>query len=106
LDYMTVVYLYFPEESEIVDHEIYSVARHPTYLGGVLLAIASLVFRFTVYSIVLSIMTYLVFRLQVRREEKELVDRFGDSYRNYMKRVPALYVRLRDIPTYLRFLKH
>ncbi|MFW9958220.1 MAG: methyltransferase family protein [Candidatus Odinarchaeota archaeon] len=105
LDYMTVVYLYFPEESEVVDHEIYSILRHPAYFGGVLLAIASLVSRFTIYSIILSIMTYLVFRLQARREEKELVGRFGDSYRDYMKRVPALYVRLRDIPTYLRFLK-
>ena len=106
LDYMTVVYLYFPEESEVVDHEIYSVVRHPAYFGGVLLTIAALVFRFSTYSIVLCIMTYLVFRLQARREEKELLDRFGDSYREYMKRVPALYVRLRDIPTYLRFLKH
>ncbi len=106
LDYMTVVYLYFPEESEVVDHEIYSVVRHPAYFGGVLLAVASLVFRFTIYSIILCIMTYLVFRLQARREEKELVDRFGDSYRAYMKRVPALYVRLRDVPTYLRFLKN
>ncbi len=105
LDYMTVVYLYFPEESEVVDHEIYSVVRHPAYFGGVLLAVASLVFRFTIYSIILCILTYLVFRLQARREEKELVNRFGDSYRAYMKRVPALYVRLRDIPTYLRFLK-
>ncbi|MDH4215054.1 MAG: hypothetical protein OEV85_14150 [Candidatus Thorarchaeota archaeon] len=106
LDYMTVVYLYFPEESEVVDHEIYSILRHPAYFGGVLLTIASLVSRFTIYSIIISIMTYLVFRLQARREEKELVDRFGDSYKDYMKRVPALYVRLRDIPTYLRFLKH
>jgi protein-S-isoprenylcysteine O-methyltransferase Ste14 len=105
LDYMTVVYLYYPEESEVVDHEIYSVVRHPAYLGGALLAVAALVFRFSVYSILIGIMTYLVFRLQAWREEKELVDRFGDSYREYMKQVPALYIRLRDIPTYLRFLR-
>jgi protein-S-isoprenylcysteine O-methyltransferase Ste14 len=105
LDYMTVVYLYYPEESEVVDHEIYSVVRHPAYLGGALLAVAALVFRFSVYSILIGIMTYLVFRLQAWREEKELVDRFGESYRTYMKRIPALYVRFRDIPTYLRFLR-
>jgi len=105
LDYMGVVYLYFPEESKVVNHEIYSVVRHPTYLGGILLALASLMFRFTIYSIILSIITALVFRLQVRREDKELVERFGDSYGNYKREVPALYVRLRDIPTYLRFLK-
>ena len=105
LDYMTVVYLYFPEESEVVNHEIYSVVRHPTYLGGILLALASLVFRFTIYSIILCIITALVFELQVRREDKELIERFGDSYRAYKKKVPALYVRLGDIRTYFRFLK-
>jgi len=106
LDYMTVVYLYFPEESEVVDHEIYSVLRHPAYFGGTLLTLAALLFRFSVYSIILSIIAYLVFRLQARREEKELVNRFGDPYREYMKRVPALHVRFRDIPTYVRFLKN
>lgn len=105
LDYMTVVYLYYPEESEIVDHEIYSVVRHPAYLGGTLLAIAAIVFRFSVYSILIGIITYLIFRLQVRREENELVNRFGDSYRTYMKQVPALHVRFRNITTYLRFLR-
>lgn len=106
LDYMGVVYLYFPEESKVVDHEIYSVLRHPAYFGGTLLTFAALVFRFSVYSIALSIIAYLVFRLQARREEKELVDRFGDSYREYMKRVPALHVRLRDVSKYARFLKN
>jgi protein-S-isoprenylcysteine O-methyltransferase Ste14 len=106
LDYMTVVYLYFPEESEVVDHEIYSVVRHPAYFGGVLLTIASLAFRFSIYSIILFMVTYLVFRLQARREEKELVDRFGESYREYMSRVPALHLRFRDFPEYIRFLRN
>jgi protein-S-isoprenylcysteine O-methyltransferase Ste14 len=105
LDYMTVVYLYFPEESKIVDHDIYSVMRHPTYFGGTLLAIASIAFRFTVYSVLIGLIVYLIFRLQVHREDKELVDRFGDSYKTYMKDVPALHIRLRDMSAYLRFLR-
>jgi protein-S-isoprenylcysteine O-methyltransferase Ste14 len=106
LDYMTVVYLYFPEESKVVDHEIYSVLRHPAYFGGVLLSLAALTFRFSIYSIILSLIACAVFWLQAKREERELVDRFGDSYREYMKRVPALHVRPRDIATYARFLKN
>lgn len=105
LDYMTVVYLYFPEESEVVDHEIYSVVRHPAYFGGVLLALAALMFRFSVYSILISMLGCLIFRLQARREEKELLNRFGNSYGDYMKRVPAFHVRIRDLPIYLRFLR-
>jgi len=105
LDYMTVVYLYFPEESEIQDHEIYSVIRHPAYLAGVLLGAAGLFFRFSVYSILLFILVFLVFRLQIWKEEKELIERFGEGYIEYRKKVPALFVLPSKIKAYIRFLK-
>jgi len=105
IDYMTVVYLYFPEESEIQDHEIYSVVRHPAYMAGILLTMAAITFRFSIYSMILGFIAYIVFKLQVRREEKELIERFGDSFREYMSRTTALYVKPSAIPTYIRFLK-
>jgi protein-S-isoprenylcysteine O-methyltransferase Ste14 len=105
LDYMTVVYLYFPEESEIQEHEIYSVVRHPAYLGGVLLGTAGLFFNFSVYSILLGLLVYLAFRLQIWKEEKELVERFGEGYKEYKKKVPALLVRPSKIRAYFRFLR-
>jgi len=105
-DYMTVVYLYFPEESEIQEHEIYSIIRHPTYLGGILLGTAGLFFRFSVYSILISLIVFLVFRLQIWKEEKELVERFGDGFIEYRKKVPALLVRPGKIKAFFRFLKN
>lgn len=105
LDYMTVVYLYFPEESEVQNHEIYSVLRHPAYFGGILFGLAALAFRFSVYSIFIFVIVYLVFRIQIRREEKELVERFGESYSDYIKAVPALHVRPGQIGTFVKFLR-
>ena len=37
-------------------------------------------------------------------EEKELIERFGDSYIEYRKKVPALFVRPKKIGVYLKFL--
>ncbi len=105
IDYMTVVYLFFPEESEIQEHEIYSVIRHPTYLGGILLGFAALLFRFSVYSIIGGFIVFLVFRLQIWKEEKELVERFGEGFVEYQKTVPALLVRPSKIRAYFRFLR-
>ena len=105
IDYMTMVYLYFPEESELQEHEIYSVVRHPTYLGAVLLGVAGMVFRFSVFSILLFILFYLLFRVQIRREEIELIDRFGEEYQEYRRAVPAIHVRVKDFRKYLNFLK-
>lgn len=104
-DYMAVVYLYFPEESEIQSHEIYSVVRHPTYLGGVLLGVASMCLRFSVYSILIGFLILLVFRLQIWKEEKELVERFGEGYIEYRKKVPALLVRPSKLKSYFKFLR-
>ncbi len=42
-DYMTLVYLYFPEESTLQDNEIYSVIRHPTYSAALTISIGGLV---------------------------------------------------------------
>jgi protein-S-isoprenylcysteine O-methyltransferase Ste14 len=102
---MAVVYLYFPEESEIQQHEIYSVIRHPTYLAGILLGTAGLFFRFSVYSIFMGLLVFLVFRLQIWKEEKELVERFGEGFTEYQEKVPALFVRPRKIRAYFRFLR-
>jgi protein-S-isoprenylcysteine O-methyltransferase Ste14 len=105
IDYMTVVYLYFPEESEVQESEIYSVIRHPAYLAVVIFGMAALFFRFSVYSIGICIIIYALLRLHIRREERELIERFGDGYSEYMRRIPALYVSPSNYGKFFRFLK-
>ncbi len=104
LDYMVVVYLYFPEESEIQENKIYSVIRHPVYLAGIILGIAALFFRFSVYSITICVIVYVLFKLHIRTEERELVERFGDGFIDYMKRVPAFFVSPSNYGKFFRFL--
>ena len=104
IDYMTVVYLYFPEESEIQEHEIYSVVRHPAYFGGVLLGLAGLAFKFSVYSILFFLIVYATFWYQTLREERELIERFGNPFLEYRTRVPRLHVSPRNIKKYFRIL--
>ena len=105
LDYMTVVYLYFPEESEIQENEIYSVIRHPAYLAGTVFGLAGFFSRFSVYSILMFFTVYLVFKLQIWKEEKELVERFGEGYDEYRRKVPALLVTPSKLGAFFRFLR-
>jgi protein-S-isoprenylcysteine O-methyltransferase Ste14 len=105
IDYMVVLYLYFPEESEVQEHDIYSIVRHPAYMSGVIMAGAAMFFRCSVYSALFFLVVYLVFKIHLRREEAELIERFGEGYEQYRKRVPGLYVRPRDIPSLIRFLR-
>ncbi len=104
-DYMLLVYLYYPEESEIQESEIYSVLRHPTYHALLLFYTSSLFLRFSFYSFAY----FFIFLVGIKAhlkfvEEKELIQRFGEGYKNYKKEVPALHVRFRDLGKYFRFL--
>jgi protein-S-isoprenylcysteine O-methyltransferase Ste14 len=74
---------------------IYGVVRHPRYLSAGIGLIASvlIVNYLGLYILVLSVVPpgYLMLVL----EERELLDRFGDAYREYQRDVPRLIPRLR-----------
>ncbi|MDD1778687.1 MAG: hypothetical protein LUQ65_11020 [Candidatus Helarchaeota archaeon] len=105
IDYMTVVYLYFPEESTIQNHKIYSVLRHPAYAALIYISFAGILINFSLYSIIFFLFYLFGFLLHIRKvEEKELLQRFGESFETYRKQVPAILVRPRQWKTYFKFL--
>ncbi len=107
IDYMAVVYVYYPEESELQNQRIYSVLRHPTYFGVILIALGGLFIRFSFYSIIsfLSVLLGLYIHI-LFVEEKELIERFGNGFLEYRKKVPALLLNPRSIPSFIKFLLH
>ncbi|MFX1483561.1 MAG: methyltransferase family protein [Promethearchaeota archaeon] len=105
IDYITVVYLYFPEESELQEHEIFSVIRNPTYSGALFIGLAGTFFTFTVLSFMFFAVLLIGFYLHVYLvEERELVQRFGEPYSEYRKQVPAFFARPRNLRKLFRFL--
>ena len=105
VDYMAVVYVYFTEESKIQENEIYSILRHPTYAGVLLIALGGAFFTFTLLSFAAYLILLTGFYIHIYLvEEKELIKRFGNSYREYQNKVPAVFVNPKNIGTFLRFL--
>jgi protein-S-isoprenylcysteine O-methyltransferase Ste14 len=89
-----------PELSErgqggLIRDGVYGKVRHPRYLSaGIGLIATTLIVNYLgLYIILLCAVLpgYLILAL----EERELVDRFGDAYRDYQKSVPQLIPRLR-----------
>ena len=105
IDYTTAVYIYFPEESEIKDNEIYSVLRHPMYSGIIVVAFGGFVYNLTIYSLLLFIMYVTCFYIHVHFiEEPELISRFGDSYKSYRKSVPPFFLNPFRVQKILNFI--
>ncbi|MFX1407408.1 MAG: methyltransferase family protein [Promethearchaeota archaeon] len=104
-DYMAVIYLYFPEESELEDHKIYSILRHPVYSGIILLCLGGMIIQLTPYSIIFFLILYFGMYIHIHFvEDKELTNRFGDSYKEYRKTVPAFFVRLKNWGQFFKFI--
>ena len=79
----------------IVTTGVYSVVRHPQYLGG-LLAHAGISFLLSAgYSLLLTPLMVVLIYLISRKEEEELIREFGREYEDYTKNVPMLIPRLR-----------
>jgi len=105
IDYMGLVYVYYPNQSSLQNHEIYSVLRHPTYHAVMLFSIGSIFFRFSIYSIFYFLIFMIGINVHLRFvEERELIQRFGEQYRKYKKNVPALFVRIRDLRKYFSII--
>jgi protein-S-isoprenylcysteine O-methyltransferase Ste14 len=83
----------FVHTTRLVDSGLYSIVRHPQYLGGILsIFLATLLWYphwlFAVLGTVGSAACY----FSAAEEEKWLVERFGDSYIQYMQRVPRMNI--------------
>jgi protein-S-isoprenylcysteine O-methyltransferase Ste14 len=81
----------FVRTTQLVDSGIYSLVRHPQYLGGILSIFVTtpLLYPHWLF-VVLGIPGAAILYWSAREEEKLLVTRFGDSYRSYMQRVPRM----------------
>ena len=78
----------------IITSGVYSIVRHPQYLGGLLAHVGVTLLLSTVYSLLVSpLMVFLVYLLS-KKEEEELIIEFGKEYQSYKKKVPMFIPKL------------
>jgi len=83
------------QKGKLLREGIYGVVRHPRYLSALvsLVGIALVSNYIGLYILVLLLLP--VGHLTMVLEERELVERFGDAYRQYQREVPRLIPRFR-----------
>ena len=84
------------EGHEFVTSGPFAYARHPVYFSMILelLGIGLIVNAWITLAIVFAIFTPTLFA-RVRIEERALLAQFGDAYKKYMERTPAIIPRIR-----------
>jgi len=73
---------------KIVTTGVYSIVRHPQYLGGLLAHIGISVLLSAVYSSFITPLLAMLLLLISKKEEKELIREYGRIYEDYKRNVP------------------
>lgn len=73
------------QEHKLVKHGIYSCIRHPIYFGAILFNLGFILLFSSLYGflIMLAFIPCILYRIRI--EEKMLIQKFGEEYRDYMK---------------------
>jgi protein-S-isoprenylcysteine O-methyltransferase Ste14 len=74
----------------IVTTGLYAIVRHPQYLAGILISIALACMSQHWFVDLLILPPIISTYFDARREDKKLLDKFGDAYMTYMKYVSRL----------------
>jgi protein-S-isoprenylcysteine O-methyltransferase Ste14 len=86
-----------PEVTRIVESRIittgpFSVVRHPTYLSHTIMYAGVFLITGVAAVAVITLLDIIVVNaLVIPLEDRELIERFGEEYRDYRKRVPAFF---------------
>lgn len=72
----------------MIESGVYCIVRHPLYLGSALWAVGVISLIQSVPTTILGIVAGSCFWMASKKEDEFDVKKFGDGYRDYMRRVP------------------
>ncbi|TXT58661.1 MAG: conserved membrane protein of unknown function [Promethearchaeota archaeon] len=75
---------------KLVKDGLYAIVRHPQYAAGMLLSISITLLVQTWISVIFSVIIIVLTYQWTYREDKELIEKFGEDYRKYKEEIPRL----------------
>lgn len=80
----------YVETTCLVDTSLYAIVRHPQYLGGILFNLSLMMLAQHWLVILLGVVSAVLIWLDIQAADQDCIEKFGDEYQQYMKRVPQI----------------
>jgi len=77
-------------KESLVENGMYAFVRHPEFLGHILIISALVILSQYWINLVIGLILIILLWLAMIEEEKRNIEKFGDAYGDYMKRVPRI----------------
>jgi protein-S-isoprenylcysteine O-methyltransferase Ste14 len=92
---LEIVFGQVRDKPRVIREGVFSLVRHPIYLGAILLYLGLLVFSFSIISVIIWMIIIAFYYYISKYEEKLLIQKYGNNYEEYVKEVPMLIPRLK-----------
>lgn len=79
----------FANTTTVVDTGLYAIVRHPQFTAGWVLAVAFALYSQRLVVIVLGLVAIAAFLVDFQRADVRNIEKFGEAYDEYMRRVPG-----------------
>jgi protein-S-isoprenylcysteine O-methyltransferase Ste14 len=77
----------------VIDKGVFSIVRHPVYLSEILIYLGLLIISMSLAAAAVWVISIGFLHWLSRYEEKLLLERFGQDYKMYMRKVPMWFPR-------------
>jgi len=94
---LKIVFGQVREQPHVITEGVFSMVRHPVYLGAILLYLALIISTLSITSFIFWLVIIVFYVYISKTEEKLLTNRFGEEYKEYMKKVPMLFPVIRNV---------
>lgn len=84
-------------QGELVEDGIYKYIRHPQYTGFFLIIAAFLIQWPTITTLIMTPALIVLYNTLARKEEKKMLELFGDKYRDYMIKTARFFPSIKKI---------
>lgn len=95
----------YMQATTVVDHGLYTIVRHPQYLGYMCLNVTFMLISPHWLIILVASVAIMLFYLYALQEEERLIKNFGRGYQEYMVRVPRFNILRGIVRTFVSGVK-
>lgn len=87
---LNIVFAVVREEPMVIRKGVFSIVRHPIYLGAILFYLSFLAVFFSTVTALVWVVIILFYIYLCKHEEKLLIEKFGNDYEQYRSETPML----------------
>ena len=91
---LNIVFGEVREKPSVIRKGVFSIVRHPIYLGAILFYLAALVLFLSITAALVWVFIILFYIFLCRHEENLLLNKYGKDYEQYMSETPMLIPRI------------